>query len=428
MPITDESLKNTLSVPSEKEIRIKASKIHHPILKPVSFNLKDGLSVDEASILAVIQNPILKAERDRRNIAYAELIQAGILPNPKISCSFETPVGGNTEEKVNAYGIDLNWEITSLITRGARRSSYKFKARSIDLDIAWKEWQVAEAAKLAVYRVIISEKKFSLRKKIWLLYKRLLSEVEKGVKLGIITKSELFSVRQKFHDARAELIQSKADLRDSWLDLKRILGVPANMDLVLEKRIKLMKVRNIPKPQELTDGLDKRRLDLVALRYGYKSQDERLREAILAQFPKINLAFIAQQDTDGVKTIGFGISLSLPIFNRNQGKIAIEKATRKRLFDEYAARLFEAVSRIYKLTERLSFDLKKLDFINKYIEELEKTSKLYHLAFQAGRANLFDYYDTMIQLSKKRLEKINLQGDILSILIGLEIASGRYLF
>ena len=59
----------------------------------------------------------------------------------------------------------------------------------------------------------------------------------------------------------------------------------------------------------------------------------------------------------------------MPIFNRNQGKIAIEKATRKRLFDEYAARLFEAVSRIYKLTERLSFDLKKLDFINKSIEE-----------------------------------------------------------
>ena len=47
-----------------------------------------------------------------------------------------------------------------------------------------------------------------------------------------------------------------------------------------------------------------------------------------------------------VGTTGFSISLAIPLFDRNQGKIAIEKATRAQLFDEYMARLFEARSTI----------------------------------------------------------------------------------
>ena len=70
----------------------------------------------------------------------------------------------------------------------------------------------------------------------------------------------------------------------------------------------------------LTDLAD-RRPDLVALQLGYRSQEERVRGAILAQFPLLALGISGGHDTSDVRTLGPQITLDLPLFNRNQGRL-----------------------------------------------------------------------------------------------------------
>ena len=94
--------------------------------------------------------------------------------------------------------------------------------------------------------------------------------------------------------------------------------------------------------RELTAALEHRRLDLLGLRVGYESQDEKLHAAVLAQLPRIGLGFSKASDTTNVHTTGGVISIDLPIFDRNQGNTATEKATRQSLYDEYMNRLFQA--------------------------------------------------------------------------------------
>jgi outer membrane protein TolC len=68
---------------------------------------------------------------------------------------------------------------------------------------------------------------------------------------------------------------------------------------------------------------------------------------VLAEFPKVVFGFNPHSsDTTNVHTTGFGITIDFPIFDRNQGNIAIETATRQKLLDEYGARVFEAHSDI----------------------------------------------------------------------------------
>src|SRR5439155_363291 len=67
-----------------------------------------------------------------------------------------------------------------------------------------------------------------------------------------------------------------------------------------------------PPAADLLDSLDDRRLDLLALKRGYESQDATLRAAILAQFPKLTLGVNRAQDTSDVRTIGVGATLELP--------------------------------------------------------------------------------------------------------------------
>jgi hypothetical protein len=75
-----------------------------PLFASVPLNLRRGLGPDQAAILAVILNPKLRADRDRRGLAVAQLIQAGILPNPTISYTRDFVAGGSTKGTVTAYG------------------------------------------------------------------------------------------------------------------------------------------------------------------------------------------------------------------------------------------------------------------------------------------------------------------------------------
>ena len=103
-----------LRMPAEKALRIEAAKIHHPLLARVPLNLANGVGPDQAAVLAVILNPTLRANRDRRGLASAQLIQAGILPNPTISYGRDFVAGGNTKGTVAAYGFTGSWDIQEL--------------------------------------------------------------------------------------------------------------------------------------------------------------------------------------------------------------------------------------------------------------------------------------------------------------------------
>ena len=132
--------------PDAATLPLRAKAIHHPIVKAIDFDIDDGLSPDEAAILAVIANPKLRASRDQRKIVAAQLLQAGILPNPQLSYGLAVPTAGVTQGTVNGFNLGLNWEITSLISYNAKLASAKADVVAVDLDLAWQEWQSAQAS------------------------------------------------------------------------------------------------------------------------------------------------------------------------------------------------------------------------------------------------------------------------------------------
>jgi outer membrane protein TolC len=104
------------------------------------------------------------------------------------------------------------------------------------------------------------------------------------------------------------------------------------------------------------------------------SQDDTVRAAVLAAFPKITAGFARNTDTTDVHTRGFSIQVDLPFFDRNQGDIAMERATRAQLRDEYADRLFEArhdiaeaIANIRSLNEQIAAAQEALPLLEKLV-------------------------------------------------------------
>ena len=208
IPLTGQAVAGRLSEPDMKDICIKASHIKHPILKPIEFNIRDGLSPDEAAVLAVLANPRLRAIRDRQAMANAQLLQAGLLPNPQLSYSMDFPTGGSTDGTVNAFGLGLDWDISSLISHRQEIEAAKAHTDSVNLEIAWQEWQVAEAAKLHVYRLAIAKKRVALAKQIKAERREDFTAVTNAVNMGERKALDLSASNNALEEAKLVLLEA----------------------------------------------------------------------------------------------------------------------------------------------------------------------------------------------------------------------------
>ncbi|HTH61419.1 MAG TPA: TolC family protein [Paraburkholderia sp.] len=71
------------------------------------------------------------------------------------------------------------------------------------------------------------------------------------------------------------------------------------------------------------------------------------------QFPKLDVGLTRGRDTSAIYTSGLSISVTLPLFNGNRGNIAIEKATRESLYEDYVQRLDDAYAAVQGITSNL---------------------------------------------------------------------------
>jgi outer membrane protein, heavy metal efflux system len=426
MPLTSDAVRTKLKPPDMAELRILAGKIKHPFLNPVKLEPDKGLSPDAAAVIAVLLNPSLRSVRDQRALSNAQVLDAGLLPDPKFSFSFDAPTGGNTAGRVNAYGLGLNWELSSVISRSAKIDAAKAHNAAIDLDIAWQEWQVAQAAKNAVYQLASLKEQVLLAGKGVRYMAENLKHVQEAVVGGAMTSSALLAAQSVSRRADEKLLDLKKQADRKRLQLRRLMGLPNDSPIRLSNDIHLPSQVELPVGKALFEGLAQRRLDLLALRRGYESQEAAVRAAVLEQFPKIGIGPAISRDTDNVRTTGFGLNIVLPIFSRNQGKIAEERATRQKLFDEYVNRVFEArsdigliISGIHFMNEQIAAALKTEAALGNLVEN-------YRAALADGRINALIYYTVWNDYLSAQIKASALKGKLAQAVVALQLASGFY--
>jgi len=427
LPLSNASVQQRLRTPAAKALQIAAAQLHHPLLAPVPLNLRSGIGPDQAAILAVILNPKLRADRDRRGLAAAQLIQAGILPNPSIGYTRDFVTGGNTAGTVTAFGFTGSWDISALVSHGAKVAAARANVQAISLDVAWTEWQTAVAAKLSLYRVVALEAEVIRAKQIASDQQQTVDTLQAAVDRHEKSVLDLAAAQASWEDARATVLTLEQERDRQRLELKKAVGVLPETDLPIEQGLALPSDLPLPSEGELVADLENRRLDLVGLRQGYQSQEQTVRAAVLAQFPKVVLGFSRGSDTTNVHTAGFGITIDLPVFDRNQGNIAIETATRQKLFDEYAARVFEAHSDVATAVADIRSLIRQVEAAEAALPVLQHLVDIAKEASDQGTADVLGYFQAKTNLNQKSLQIIKLKQQLVDSRIALELASGRYL-
>ncbi|MDB5475259.1 MAG: TolC family protein [Phenylobacterium sp.] len=298
------------------------------------------LSVAQVTALAVQNNPDLRAARAQHGVAQAQLIQAGVLPNPLLSVAVLPLLAG--VGTTTAWNAALNFNFASLLTYRSKKEAAQKAVQQVDADILWREWLLAGQARLLAVDLIEGQRAVELLTRSRDLLAGRGQRLETALGQGNVTlvdAAPYLAVRQT---TQTQLDDLQRLLLAKRHQLNALLGLAPEVVVPLAASIDLPPLDPAAIAQDLPN-LAHRRPDLVALQLGYAAQDAKLRTALLSQFPNLTFGVSGGSDNANVRNGGPTASVGLPVFDRNQGGVAIERATRVHLHAEYAARLTAAV-------------------------------------------------------------------------------------
>ena len=423
-PLTPEAVARALQTPSWRELRVAVNRTSSEQLPKTMLSPSSGITPNSAAALALILNPSLRAIRNLHGEASAQLLQAGILTNPALTGSFGYITGGFRTDTFNPYGIGVNWNIRQLIDRQARISAAHYKLRQVDLEVAWREWQTAEAARLAVYAIAAARQQLHealfARRELDKTYKL----ARRAGKQGMITLYNLGAALNASRRADALVLTSRQKLVLSQLRLARAMGLGPRTAFILSPSVRLPTAVHLPNVAKLEHSVENRRLDLLALHMGYESQQAQLRAAVLRQFPGVAIGFSQSSDANNVHSTSFGVSIELPIFDRNQGQIALTKASRREIYDDYMARVFDARSDIGIAAANIRSLEEQIRQAQIAVGKYSTLANRDLRGLQAKAINIGAFAATTEQLERERILLVRLQYQLVKNLIALELSSG----
>ncbi|MGH6988713.1 MAG: TolC family protein [Stellaceae bacterium] len=347
------------------------------------------LTINAIGLLAILNDPALKSEPGEKAVARSGLVQASLLPNPSAGLSYAALLGG--PGTAPAYAASLSQDIASIITYRARVNAAKAHVAEVNADLLWREWQVAQKARLLGLDIAEEDRSIALATHERDLIAGEVAAVRKATAAGNLALPALAPLLAAEASAEKTLATLTLDREQNWQGLDGLLRLLPDARFAIAPP-------SLPAPPpnvaRLIASLPARRPDLVALRLGYRVADENVRAAILGQFPAFVLGGSWGSDTTGVVSAGPTVTFDLPIFDRNQGHVAATRATRLLLKEQYQSRLDQAVVAVRGLIAQargLAVDLARARRAADAARTLAKTARSAYAQGNLDQRSLTDY-------------------------------------
>jgi len=355
-----------------------------------------ALDMARVATLAVLNNPQLQSARASLGVAQAQAFAAGLLPDPHFSYSASHPTDHVLSPdprypEYSEYGLELDVDLLALLTRASVRASARSDYRDAQLQLLWQEWQtVAQARMLYAQQAIASERERYLAPAEQ-LYAQAAQSSQRALAEGNVTIEQASTDRAVLIDIQAQLGTAERSLLAAQQGLRALLGVQADVTLPLEG-LGMPAVPDRAAVAASVARVAQLRPDLRALQAGYAAEEERVRTAILSQFPNVVIGFTKARDDSDVHLLGGVVNLTLPLFNRGRGQIAIERATRAQLRADYQARLDQTTGDAWQLWNEMQQLGHQLADLDRKLAELEASARAARAAYQRNEFPTADYF------------------------------------
>jgi len=383
-----------------------------------------ALPLDMATVerLVLLNNPDLKTQHARHQAVQAQRRQDGVLPNPSVGGSVGYLLSGPGD--ATAWTASISQDIASLITLRPRREAAKANADGVDAGLLWEQWQTLGKARLLVIDLVEGEQQLALQHQAMEAQTQRESRILDAVHAGNMERVTVASDLAAAAEARTafdDLQRRQLDLRQQ---LNALMGLKPDVVLPLASTLPSASV-DAAAMREQFDSVSRRRPDLVALQLGYRAQEATLRAAVLAQFPPLAIGYDASQDNSRVRNGGPAVNFTLPVFDHNQHNVAIARATREQLHQEYTVRLATAHDDVDALLAQYAqLDAQRQALAPAADDAVRAASQADHAA-QAGLIDVRNATDLRVAAINRQLAQLAIEQAMLEQQAALELLVGR---
>jgi cobalt-zinc-cadmium resistance protein CzcA len=373
------------------------------------FVLPTRLSLEEALRIAVERNPTLAAVGNSIEVARAQLLGAGLRPNPALSFESEAYPLFEPSRPPFLDGQELTLRIDQELELGGRRGLRKEAAEAgvAAADAGFRDQQ--RRLHLDVRRVYFA---VVLAKADLEAARAALAEIDKIITLsrarqeqGEISGGEVRRIqveRLRFVDDQFGAELALRNARSSLLALLNAPDLGVEFDVAESLNLADSPATGAPPPGSLSSPLDPAALraqalaarpDLLAATREVQRADTETRLQNALKTPNVTVGGGYVRDF-GANAIVFGATVPLPLSNRNQGGIARADAERRQAAHRAAATTTAVLLDVQQAINAVNIAAARVEYIEReYLKPSRESRDIVMAAYRLGSAGLIDFLD-----------------------------------
>jgi len=386
------------------------------------------LSLPQAEKLFVHNNYQLIAQNYQTDQAKADIITARLFDNPTISA--ETQLYNADNKKFFQTSLpngQYSASISQLVKLAGKRNK---NIQLANAGVKMAEYQYFDLMRTLRYNLRANFYKIYFAQQSAKLYQeqisslqKLLSASEAQLKAGNLAVKDIIRIKSLVYTLQTEYTNLENSIEDMETDLKLMTNIKAdsNISLVMDPAEEQNYQLDKTVYTTLLDSARNNRADLKLTQSGISYAEKSLMVQKAMAVPDVQFSLVYDlQGSHPNNYTGLGLSIPLPLFNRNQGeikkaKIAIDAG--KNSLNQQEATLENEVSNSYKTalrTETLyrGFDKNFSADFDKLIGEVIKNFKNRNLSL----IEFMDFYDSYrqntLQMNDMKYQRMNAKEEI----------------
>ncbi|ABM42033.1 outer membrane efflux protein [Acidovorax sp. JS42] len=347
----------------------------------------EPLSLAKAIELALEGNPEVAAAKRQWEATEGQVLQGRSRPNPELAYSLE-----DTRSKTRTQSWQLNLPVELGGKRAARTKAAEKTREQAQAQLSELQATVRANVAAAYFDVLTAQERLVLARDSAALAKSSTDTVSKRVAAGKVSPVEESKARVAEAGVRVELAQAASEQRNALSRLFALLGRIDAPYTVLEG-----KAENLPSVPSLADlqPLISSAPGVVLARI---EVDRRKALTALEQskrVPDVTVSVGMQRSNETQRNVLlFGVSVPLPVFDRNQGNLLEALKLEDKARDELQAATVRLHSEVAQARERLSTITAEVQSLQQ--EVLPGAKSAYDAAtigFENGKFNFLEVLD-----------------------------------
>ncbi|MEP0844565.1 MAG: TolC family protein, partial [Phycisphaerae bacterium] len=245
--------------------------------------LADGLTIEEAVQVALLNNRSLQAAFQELGVSRAQVVQSGLMNNPSLSLVFKLPEGGG---RPNAE-FNLAQELATLWQIPLRKEAAKAQLEAVVLEVAARAVNLAADVRVRGYELLALEEGAGALQESLQLLERSQALAQRQFEAGTVSRLDVNLARSNVMEIQIEMIGLERQRQLAEAALARLMNLSARLGS-WRLADRLPEPRGVPGPELLAWALGQR-LDARQAEYAVRRAEWDLRQECLRVFPSVQM-------------------------------------------------------------------------------------------------------------------------------------------